>query len=105
MGKFTVDCLGGRLRCGQGRGLQLTTAGTRLAVVDRSLTNRVSLRGGPRSSDHVDLLGNVDVMEDVLRIAAGQQLNDNITSNLDEIASRVTLPDSARDDSWSWNLS
>ena len=50
-------------------------------------------RGGPRSSDHVDVLGNIDVMTDFLRIAAGQRLEDNITSNIKDIASRVFWPE------------
>ena len=58
-------------------------------------------RGGPRSSDHVDVLGNIDVMEDVLRIAAGQVLEDNITSMIDTIAERVTLPGDEPKKSWS----
>ena len=55
----------------------------------------MACRGGPRSSDHVDLLGNVDVMEDVLRIAAGQLLEDNITSSIADIAAQIKLPESA----------
>ena len=50
-------------------------------------------RGGPRSSDHVDVLGNIDVMTDFLRIAAGQQLEDDITSNIKDIALRVFWPE------------
>ena len=49
-------------------------------------------RGGPRSSDHVDLLGNVDVIADVLRIAAGVSLEDHIVSNISQIAEKITLP-------------
>lgn len=49
-------------------------------------------RGGPRSSDHVDLLGNVDVIADVLRIAAGHSLEDHIVSNISKIAEKITLP-------------
>lgn len=41
------------------------------------------------------MLGNIDVMEDMLRIAAGQQLGDNVTSILDDIAARVELPGQA----------
>ncbi|TPX50652.1 hypothetical protein SeMB42_g02173 [Synchytrium endobioticum] len=33
-------------------------------------------RGGPQSSDHTDILGNHEMMEDVLRIAAGLELTD-----------------------------
>ena len=76
----------------------LTTLG--LSMLDDSVRSSCR-RGGPRSSDHVDVLGNVDVMEDVLRIAAGQVLDDNITSMIDTIAKRVTLPGDEPQKSWS----
>lgn len=41
-------------------------------------------RGGPLTSDHVDILGNVDLIEDILRIASGEQLKDKIFSNIKE---------------------
>ena len=48
-------------------------------------------RQGPRSSEHVDILANVDVMTDVLKIAAGygHKLKDNITSNIVDIAAQI----------------
>ena len=48
-------------------------------------------RGGPKSSEHVDILANVEVMEDVLKIAVGQgeDLEDSIVSRVPEIAANV----------------
>ncbi|KAK9829180.1 hypothetical protein WJX72_004349 [[Myrmecia] bisecta] len=55
----------------------------------------MDLRGGPRSADHVDILAHVDVMVDVLKIAAGagDELDDKILSEIDNIASRIDLND------------
>jgi phospholipid:diacylglycerol acyltransferase len=51
------------------------------------------MRGGPRSSEHVDMLGNLDMMEDFLRIVTGYDdesvQEDRIASDIREIANRV----------------
>ncbi|KAJ3056537.1 hypothetical protein HK097_006170 [Rhizophlyctis rosea] len=54
-----------------------------------------SLRGGPGSADHVDIMGNYALTEDILRIVAGadDNIEDRIYSNIQEIADRVKLPD------------
>jgi len=61
------------------------------------------LRGGPRSGDHVDILGNYDLTSDILRIAANfyddkdeanqadPPVKDRIFSNALEIAKKVKL--------------
>ena len=48
-------------------------------------------RGGPKSSEHVDILANVEVMEDVLRIAVGhgEDMEDQVISRVPEIAANV----------------
>mmetsp|Transcript_670 Transcript_670/g.1073 ORF Transcript_670/g.1073 Transcript_670/m.1073 type:complete len:691 (-) Transcript_670:39-2111(-) len=51
-------------------------------------------RGGPRSGEHVDILGNVGVMEDVVRIATGLDVEekvdkDIIVSDLKNIVKRL----------------
>lgn len=50
-------------------------------------------RGGPATSDHVDIMGNHDLIRDLLRISARQYeyVHENITSDILEIASRVEL--------------
>jgi phospholipid:diacylglycerol acyltransferase len=51
------------------------------------------MRGGPRSSEHVDILGNLDMMSDFLRIVTGFEVEtvqeNRIVSNIREIAARV----------------
>lgn len=48
-------------------------------------------RGGPRTSDHVDVLGNHGLMEVLLYVAAGRgdEIKDDIVSNIDEIADAI----------------
>mmetsp|Transcript_24159 Transcript_24159/g.39860 ORF Transcript_24159/g.39860 Transcript_24159/m.39860 type:complete len:688 (-) Transcript_24159:13-2076(-) len=51
-------------------------------------------RGGPRSGEHVDILGNVGVIEDVVRIATGLEVEekvdkDIIVSDLKNIVQRL----------------
>ena len=48
-------------------------------------------RGGPRSADHVDILGNIDMTEDFLRVVSDfEPKNENkIVSNLREVAKAV----------------
>lgn len=48
-------------------------------------------RGGGRSADHVDVLGNVGLMDLLLRVAAGREdeVEDLIISNIDEIAEQI----------------
>ncbi|KAK9918842.1 hypothetical protein WJX75_007445 [Coccomyxa subellipsoidea] len=51
------------------------------------------LRGGPRSADHVDILGHMDVLSDILTIASGHgdQLEDKIISDVKRIADNIKL--------------
>lgn len=39
-------------------------------------------RGGPRSGEHVDILGNVGVIEDVVRIASGLDVEENVDKDI-----------------------
>lgn len=51
------------------------------------------MRSGPRSAEHVDILGNVDMMEDLLRVATDfhvEEVQENrITSDIQRIASEI----------------
>ncbi|KAJ3152961.1 hypothetical protein HDU86_005416 [Geranomyces michiganensis] len=55
---------------------------------------KLQVRGGPGSGDHVDILGNYELTEDILRMVSGHgdQLEDRIHSDIDAIVSRVELP-------------
>ena len=50
------------------------------------------VRGGPHAADHVDILGNVDLMKDFLHIVTDfgeQKLNTNIVSDIENISKRI----------------
>jgi phospholipid:diacylglycerol acyltransferase len=50
------------------------------------------MRGGPKSADHVDILGNVDMTEDFLRIVTDfetSKVQTKIVSDIENIANRI----------------
>jgi phospholipid:diacylglycerol acyltransferase len=48
------------------------------------------MRGGPRTSDHVDILGNYDMTMDILKIVSkDEEVDDLIISNIDELCDRI----------------
>ncbi|CAG8650933.1 22413_t:CDS:10 [Dentiscutata erythropus] len=53
----------------------------------------LNIRGGAKTADHVDILGNYALTEDILRVAAGdgEKLEDRITSNILEYASKIDV--------------
>ncbi|RIA92644.1 Lecithin:cholesterol acyltransferase-domain-containing protein [Glomus cerebriforme] len=53
----------------------------------------LDLRGGERTADHVDILGNYELTKDILKIASGRgkELDDRITSAIREYAAKVKL--------------
>ena len=50
-------------------------------------------RGGPHSADHVNILANVDLMGDVLAIAAGRgrEVQDRFLSDVQAVAARMEV--------------
>ncbi|ORX54072.1 LACT-domain-containing protein [Hesseltinella vesiculosa] len=66
-------------------------------VVTREYKNvpagSVSIRGGPLTSDHVDILGNHDLLTDLLQIVSGHSSNvtQRIYSDIERYAQRVKL--------------
>jgi hypothetical protein len=50
-------------------------------------------RGGPHSADHVDILSNVDLLTDVIKIVAGagHELKDVIISDISRIADNIPV--------------
>ena len=68
-----------------------------LLIASAAVVNRVWLickmlcRGGPKASAHVEALANVNVMRDVLKVAAGvgHTLGDEIASDIPNIAALV----------------
>ena len=50
------------------------------------------LRGGVNTADHVDIMGNFGLIEDIIRIATGNTtLENRIFSNVVEISERIKL--------------
>eukprot|EP00547_Thalassionema_nitzschioides_P010814 CAMPEP_0194256014 /NCGR_PEP_ID=MMETSP0158-20130606/35808_1 /TAXON_ID=33649 /ORGANISM="Thalassionema nitzschioides, Strain L26-B" /LENGTH=569 /DNA_ID=CAMNT_0038994559 /DNA_START=394 /DNA_END=2103 /DNA_ORIENTATION=- len=50
------------------------------------------MRGGPKSAEHVDIMGNIDLSHDVIRIVTNFEIikvETKITSNIEAIASRI----------------
>jgi hypothetical protein len=52
------------------------------------------MRGGPSSSDHVDILGNMNMMEDFLRVVSDFEIsevnNDKISSDIKHLSEEIT---------------
>lgn len=50
------------------------------------------MRGGPYSSDHVDILGNVDAMTDLIKVVTDHdvdQIQDKIVSDIESISNKI----------------
>ncbi|CAB9525721.1 Phospholipid:diacylglycerol acyltransferase [Seminavis robusta] len=47
------------------------------------------MRQGPESSEHCDLLGNYEALEDMIKIALGETVEPRIVSNIEEITEQV----------------
>ena len=67
-------------------------------VITREYSNKQEfsvddpMRGGPQSADHVDILGNVDMTEDFLRIVSdfgAKNIKSHIVSDIENIAERI----------------
>lgn len=52
-------------------------------------------RGGPGTGQHVDILGNEELITDVLRVVcgAGQEVTDRVYSRIMDIASKIDFED------------
>ncbi len=48
-------------------------------------------RGGGKSGDHVDVLGNYGLLDILLSVAAGryEEVEEKVVSNIDEIAAKI----------------
>ena len=73
-------------------GARVVTREVRHAPLDALAA--LDLRGGGQSADHVDLLGNVNVLADIVSLAAGRgdEMQDVWVSDVRAIAGRVRLP-------------
>jgi hypothetical protein len=64
------------------------------------------MRGGPSSSDHVDILGNMDMMEDFLRVVSDFEIsevnNDKISSDIKHLSEEITAHKRKRTKKKAW---
>jgi phospholipid:diacylglycerol acyltransferase len=57
----------------------------------------LDLRGGMRSGDHVDIMGNHEMLTDLLNVVTGwKELEERITSDIREISEGVKLIEKPR---------
>ncbi|KAI5172366.1 phospholipid:diacylglycerol acyltransferase [Nematocida sp. LUAm3] len=49
----------------------------------------LALRGGPKTAQHINILGNHELIMDLLKIAAGQEVEQRIVSDLPKIAENI----------------
>jgi phospholipid:diacylglycerol acyltransferase len=64
------------------------------------------MRGGPSSSDHVDILGNMNMMEDFLRVVSDFEIsevnNDKISSDIKHLSEEITAHKRKRTKKKAW---
>jgi len=54
----------------------------------------LDLRGGPKTADHVDILGRAELNELIIRIASGQEdIEEVIISDIEKYAARIPIDD------------
>ncbi|CAG8551577.1 2759_t:CDS:10 [Funneliformis caledonium] len=69
----------------------------KIKIITREFQHEVGpafdLRGGAKTSDHVDILGNYELTRDTLKIASGRggELDDRITSAIREYSAKVKI--------------
>ena len=61
-----------------------------------------SLRGGPNSGDHIDVLGNTVLNEIIAKVAvgAGGEINEHFVSNVQSYAQRINWDDGLPTELW-----
>ena len=47
------------------------------------------MRQGPHSGEHCDILGNHETLEDIIKIATGGSVDNQIVSNIEQIAKDI----------------
>ena len=96
-GDGTVNLLSVGYMCNKGWHMKrYNPAGVKITVFEMPHEpERFSPRGGPKTGDHVDILGRQSLNELILRVAAGAgtEISDNIVSNIREYADKVKIYD------------
>lgn len=96
-GDGTVNLISSGYMCNRGWHMKrYNPAGAKVTVVEMPHEpERFNPRGGPRTADHVDILGRQNLNELILRVAAGrgETITDYIVSNINEYAAKVKIYD------------
>lgn len=96
-GDGTVNLLSTGYMCNRGWHMKrYNPGGSKIVVVEMPHEpERFHPRGGPKTADHVDILGRQHLNELVLRVAAGKgnTITDYVTSNIREYADKVKVYD------------
>ncbi|KAG5948745.1 hypothetical protein E4U53_006162 [Claviceps sorghi] len=96
-GDGTVNLLSTGYMCNRGWHMKRYNPGnSQITVVEMSHEpERFSPRGGPKTADHVDILGRENLNELILRVAAGRgdTISDYVVSNIREYAAKVKVYD------------
>lgn len=94
-GDGTVNLLSTGYMCNKGWKMKrYNPAGVKVTVVEMPHEpERFNPRGGPKTADHVDILGRQNLNELILRIAAGKgdDISDYVVSNVLEYAEKVKV--------------
>ena len=94
-GDGTVNLISTGYMCNKGWKLKrYNPAGAKVTVVEMPHEpERFNPRGGPKTADHVDILGRQNLNELILKIAAGQgdTIGDFVVSNIREYAEKVKV--------------
>jgi phospholipid:diacylglycerol acyltransferase len=96
-GDGTVNIISAGYMCNRGWHMKrYNPAGVKVTVVEMPHEpERFNPRGGPRTADHVDILGRHNLNELVLRVAGGKgdTITNNVISNINEYAAKVKIYD------------
>lgn len=96
-GDGTVNLLSSGYMCNKGWHMdRYNPAGSKITVVEMPHEpERFNPRGGPKTADHVDILGRQNLNELILKVAAGKgdTISDYIVSNIREYAAKVKIYD------------
>ncbi|CAM1503681.1 Fc.00g012720.m01.CDS01 [Cosmosporella sp. VM-42] len=94
-GDGTVNLISTGYMCNRGWHMKrYNPAGAKVTVVEMPHEpERFNPRGGPRTADHVDILGRQNLNELVLRVAAGkgETITEYVVSNIKEYAAKVKI--------------
>ncbi|KAH6890954.1 Lecithin:cholesterol acyltransferase-domain-containing protein [Thelonectria olida] len=96
-GDGTVNLISTGYMCNRGWHMKrYNPAGAKVTVVEMPHEpDRFSPRGGPRTADHVDILGRTNLNELLLRVAGGKgdTIMNYVVSNINEYANKVRIYD------------